>query len=234
MMNGVYDGSVIGSQTLCNGIGLKPIGTPCNGDPGDPVHVFLHLNMVYDLYVIGVYKVRPPSCKLVCKAMNTLRQPSSVRQLGHTMIHGTSLTIPDPVESLLRKCIAGTKIPVDLERATSRIWSYALQAERKAVMYEVMLERLGCWAAGGALHPLDSSCLYSLAIVPELDEGRGHCVELPEICLDMFGWSNRTGFLPIFLDYQQFYHGAKIYDGASQKPAIPPETSLTAENNRSV
>ena len=60
MMNGVYDGSVIGSQTLCNGIGLKPIGTPCNGDPGDPVHVFLHLNMVYDLYVIGVYKVRPP------------------------------------------------------------------------------------------------------------------------------------------------------------------------------
>ena len=38
----------------------------------------------------------------------------------------------------LRKCLAGTKLPVDLERATSRIWSYALQAERKAVMYEVM------------------------------------------------------------------------------------------------
>lgn len=44
----------------------------------------------------------------------------------------------------LKKCIAGTKIPVDLERATSRIWSYALQAERKAVMYEdVTARRLG-------------------------------------------------------------------------------------------
>ena len=30
-------------------------------------------------------------------------------------------------------------MPVDLERATSRIWSYALQAERKAVMYEVVI-----------------------------------------------------------------------------------------------
>lgn len=44
-----------------------------------------------------------------------------------------------PWRSSVRKCIAGSKIPVDLERATSRIWSYALQAERKAVMYEVRL-----------------------------------------------------------------------------------------------
>eukprot|EP00933_Yihiella_yeosuensis_P023297 TRINITY_DN1814_c2_g5_i1.p1 TRINITY_DN1814_c2_g5~~TRINITY_DN1814_c2_g5_i1.p1 ORF type:complete len:1116 (+),score=272.77 TRINITY_DN1814_c2_g5_i1:55-3402(+) len=33
------------------------------------------------------------------------------------------------------------KLPVDLERATSRIWSYALQAERKAVMYEDVTAR---------------------------------------------------------------------------------------------
>jgi len=50
----------------------------------------------------------------------------------------------------LKKCIAGTKvskIPVDLERATSRIWSYALQAERKAVMYDdITARRLGQFA----------------------------------------------------------------------------------------
>ena len=35
-------------------------------------------------------------------------------------------------------------MPVDLERATSRIWSYALQAQRRAVMYEdVTARRLG-------------------------------------------------------------------------------------------
>eukprot|EP00441_Pelagodinium_beii_P045925 CAMPEP_0197623760 /NCGR_PEP_ID=MMETSP1338-20131121/3699_1 /TAXON_ID=43686 ORGANISM="Pelagodinium beii, Strain RCC1491" /NCGR_SAMPLE_ID=MMETSP1338 /ASSEMBLY_ACC=CAM_ASM_000754 /LENGTH=1113 /DNA_ID=CAMNT_0043193827 /DNA_START=23 /DNA_END=3364 /DNA_ORIENTATION=+ len=44
----------------------------------------------------------------------------------------------------LKKCIQGVKQPVDLERATSRIWSYALQAERKAVMYDnVTARRLG-------------------------------------------------------------------------------------------
>ncbi|CAK9036862.1 unnamed protein product [Durusdinium trenchii] len=44
----------------------------------------------------------------------------------------------------LKKCLSGAKIPVDLERATSRIWSYALQAERKAVLYEdVTARRLG-------------------------------------------------------------------------------------------
>ena len=44
-------------------------------------------------------------------------------------------------------CIAGgkiSKLPVDLERATSRIWSYALHAERKAVMYnDITARRLG-------------------------------------------------------------------------------------------
>jgi len=48
------------------------------------------------------------------------------------------------LSSGLKKCIAGSKQPVDLERATSRIWSYALQAERKAVMYEdITARRLG-------------------------------------------------------------------------------------------
>ena len=50
----------------------------------------------------------------------------------------------------LKKCIAGgkvSKLPVDLERATSRIWSYALQAERKAVMYDdITARRLGHFA----------------------------------------------------------------------------------------
>jgi len=36
------------------------------------------------------------------------------------------------------------KVPLDLERVTSRIWSYALQAERHAVMYEdITAKRLG-------------------------------------------------------------------------------------------
>ena len=67
----IVDPDERGIWWVCHGIGLKPMGTPCNRDPGDPVHVFLHLKMVYDLYVIGigVYKVRPPSCKLVCKAI---------------------------------------------------------------------------------------------------------------------------------------------------------------------
>ena len=50
----------------------------------------------------------------------------------------------------LKKCIAAgkiSKLPVDLERATSRIWSYALQAERKAVMYDdITARRLGHFA----------------------------------------------------------------------------------------
>jgi len=36
------------------------------------------------------------------------------------------------------------KVPMDLERATSRVWGYALQAERHAVMYEdITAKRLG-------------------------------------------------------------------------------------------
>ncbi|CAJ1445823.1 unnamed protein product [Effrenium voratum] len=41
----------------------------------------------------------------------------------------------------LKKCIAGSKMPIDLERSTSRIWGYALQAERRAVMYEDITAR---------------------------------------------------------------------------------------------
>lgn len=46
---------------------------------------------------------------------------------------------------IAQKLTAGLKkIPVDLERATSRVWGYALQAERHAVMYEdVTARRLG-------------------------------------------------------------------------------------------
>merc|ERR1711992_526872 len=46
---------------------------------------------------------------------------------------------------LMQQLRAGLKkVPVDLERATSRVWGFALQAERHAVMYEdVTAKRLG-------------------------------------------------------------------------------------------
>ena len=50
-----------------------------------------------------------------------------------------SNSLNSELQELDRKCIQGSKMPVDLERATSRIWSYALQAERKAVMYEAVI-----------------------------------------------------------------------------------------------
>nr|QDO16203.1 DNA mismatch repair protein MSH6 [Lingulodinium polyedra] len=60
------------------------------------------------------------------------------------------------------------KVPVDLERATSRVWGYALQAERHAVMYEdVTAKRLGDF---NKLLRAYEQCLQLLATALPLSE----------------------------------------------------------------
>lgn len=71
-------------------------------------------------------------CAPLCDAVEiTKRQDCVEFLLQHT-------EIVQPLKEGLKK------VPMDLERVTSRIWSYALQAERHAVMYEdITAKRLG-------------------------------------------------------------------------------------------
>ena len=102
----------------------------------------------------------------------------------------------------LKKCIAGgkiSKLPVDLERATSRIWSYALQAERKAVMYDdITARRLGhfvelmeayeqCYQLLSTAFPAQGSLPGRLAMVAKPQKAGGILPELMPIISKLRG-----------------------------------------------
>lgn len=78
----------------------------------------------------------------VCAPLYDLDEIQQRQEAVEFFLHHGELA--QQLRTSLKKCIQGSKMPVDLERATSRIWSYALQAERKAVMYEdITARRLG-------------------------------------------------------------------------------------------
>ena len=84
----------------------------------------------------------------VCAPLLDLDDIQSRQEAVEYFLHNDQLA--KQLSASLKKSIAGgkiSKLPVDLERATSRIWSYALQAERKAVMYDdITARRLGHFA----------------------------------------------------------------------------------------
>ncbi|CAJ1446347.1 unnamed protein product [Effrenium voratum] len=85
----------------------------------------------------------PFGCRLlrqwVCAPLYELDDIQQRQEAVEFLIQNGELA--QQLRTSLKKCIAGSKMPIDLERSTSRIWGYALQAERRAVMYEDITAR---------------------------------------------------------------------------------------------
>jgi len=100
------------------------------------------------------------------------------------------------------------KVPLDLERVTSRVWGYALQAERRAVMYEdVTARRLGDFV--GLLEAYEQY-LQVLTILPVGDA-------MPKRIAHIASTRSRGGIFPELHEIIKRLKGSVVADSTIKK-----------------